>query len=188
MDWIFTSPKSTPCVKFMLQILKYLLWRTAFGLRYRVSLKVFLAGWLLCSLVTGCGRIQPKETTDTVDLNIVTTFFHNLGEEQHIINIDSRRLTEEELHVFRWVIAAVADYSDALGRDYEIREIRLSKTTVGSPAAYKLRRHIGQGFSELAAGQFYIQLHAVHAASDPELHGVIDLQGPKLLSFWAEGA
>jgi hypothetical protein len=66
--------------------------------------------------------------------------------------------------------------------------LRLSKTMVGSPSAYELRRHTGQGFSELVAGRSYIQLHAVHMASDPELHSVIDLQGPKLLSFWAEGA
>lgn len=160
--------------------------RPAFHRKGYITLLV--VAWIIFLLLTGCSQRQPAETTNAVDLEIVSTFFNNLGEEQYIINLDDRPLSEEEDRVFRWVIAAISEFTDAPSGDYEIRELRLSKTTIGSPAAYELKRHTGQGFSELVAGRFYIQLHAVHAASDPELHGVIDLQGPKLLSFWAEGA
>ena len=139
-------------------------------------------------MLTGCGQVRSIETTNAVDLEIVSDFFNNLGEEQYIINPDNRNLSAEEDHVFRWVIAAIADFTDVSDGDYEIRELRLSKTMVGSQSSYELKRHTGQGFNELVAGRFYIQLHAVHVASDPELHGVIVLEGPKLLSFWAEGA
>jgi hypothetical protein len=158
------------------------------ALRSKMYIALLVVAWTNFSLLTGCGQVQSIETRNAADLEIVSDFFNNLGEEQYIINPDDRILSEGEDHVFRWVTAAIADFTGVPDGGHEIRELRLSKTMVGSPSAYELRRHIGQGFNELVAGRFYIQLHAVHAASDPELHGVIDLQGPKLLSFWAEGA
>ena len=122
------------------------------------------------------------------DPQIVRNFFNDLGEERHPIKPDDRALSEEEDHVFRWVIGAISEFTEVPAGDLGIRELRLSKTTPGSPAAYELVRHAGQGFSELVPGRFHVQLHAVHGASDPELHGVIDVQGPRLISFWEEGA
>ena len=46
----------------------------------------------------------------------------------------------------------------------------------------------GSSVSFQTPGRSYVQLHVVHAASDPELHGVIDVDGSQLLSFWEEGA
>ncbi len=138
------------------------------------------------STITPAGTPTPStESTRAVDLEIVRTFFSDLGEEQYTINPDDQTLGEEQSHVFRWVVAAI---SQSQHGDYEIQELRLSRTTVGSRSAYELRRHSAQGFSELMPGRSYVQLHVVHAASDPELHGVIDLDGPELLSFWEEGA
>jgi hypothetical protein len=160
--------------------------RTAFHSRVYITLLVGV--WMIISLLPGCGQFQQTETTNAVDLEIVNIFLNNLGEERYIINPDDRTLSEEEDHVFRWVITAISEFTDVPYGDYGIRELHLSKTTLGSPTAYELKRHTSQGFRELVAERFYVQLHAVHKASDPELHGVIDLQGPKLLSFWAEGA
>lgn len=159
---------------------------------YRVGRRVTkYSGLILGVLLTlaSCNqsaqKISPIETANEIDLEMVSMFFNNLDQEQYIINPHNRTLTEVEDHVFRWVSAAT---SEDVHEGYEIRELRLSKTTVGSPRAYELMRHTAQGFTRLEPGRFYIQLHIVHAASDPELHGVIDAQGPKLLSFWAEGA
>ncbi len=126
------------------------------------------------------------ESGNAVDMELVRMFFDGLGEEQYRINPNDRNtFGEKQSHVFRWVVAAV---SEAEHGDYEIQELRLSKTRVGSRSAYELTRHRAQGFSELMPGRSYVQLHIVHTASDPELHGVIDVDGPKLLSFWEEGA
>jgi len=151
--------------------------------------------WTTFSLLAGCSyplnRSSPTparstETINTVNLETVRAFFQDLNEKPYTINPGERTLTEEENHVFQWVIAAISEAPHR--RNYEIRELRLSKTTPGSESAYTLTRHTAQGFPELIPGRSYIQLHAVHMASDPELHGVIDLQGPTLLSFWADGA
>ena len=156
--------------------------------RMKVDIILPVIVWIIFSLLVGCSQPNPTETTSVVDLEIVRNFFNELSEERYIINPHNRTLSEEEDHVFRWVVAAISEFTKEGYEDYEIRELRLSKTTVGSPSAYELTRHTAQGFSQLISGQPYIQLHVVHATSDPELHGVIDLEGPKLLSFWAEGA
>lgn len=150
--------------------------------------KILALVWIIFSLLAGCSQPRPIETTSAVNVEIVEAFFNNLDEERYIINPQHRTLSEAEDHVFRWVVSAISEFTEAPPGDYEIRELRLSKTTVGSPSAYELTRHTTQGFSQLVPGRPYIQLHTVHAASDPELHGVIDLEDLKLLSFWAEGA
>ena len=160
--------------------------RTVFQSRWHITLLAVV--WMISLLLPGCSQRQPTETTNAVDLEIVSTFFNNLGEERYIINPNDRPLTPEEVHVFRWTITAISEFMEGPDANYDIHELRLSKTMVGSPGAYELTRHTSQGFSKLRVGQFYIQLHAVHIASDPELHGVIDMQGPTLISFWEEGA
>ena len=120
-----------------------------------------------------------------VDLEVVRSFFGDLGEQRITIDPRDRLLDEKERHVFRWIVAAI---SASKHGDYEILELSLSRTTVDSRYSYELTRHRSQGLGELISGRPYVQLHAVHRASDPELHGVIDGTVPRLLSFWAEGA
>lgn len=130
--------------------------------------------------ISGC-----DEPESAVDLAVVRSFFADLGEERITIDPRDRLLSEKERHVVRWVLAAISRSEQG---DYEILEVRLSRTTVDSRASYELGRHRSQGFVDLLPGRPYVQVHAVHRASDPELHGVIDGSVPSLLSFWGEGA
>jgi hypothetical protein len=144
---------------------------------------------VIALVLTACGEqsegVRVAVPVQSVDLKLVEGFFRELGANPHTINPSSGTLSRAEKHVYQWIAGVIPE---AMRTRYEIVEIRLSKATVGSPGAYELTRHIGKDLSKLSPDQPYIQLHVVHRRSDPELHGVIDLNPVELLSFWADGA
>ncbi|MHC4513107.1 MAG: hypothetical protein ACYTGW_09080 [Planctomycetota bacterium] len=117
-------------------------------------------------------------------MKLVEGFLRELGTERHSIKPGSGTLSAAEKHLFRWVAGAIPEPMAHHG----MVEIRVSRATVGSPGAYEIMRHLGQGFAKLSPARSYIQLHVVHSRSDPELHGIIDLDPIRLLSFWKDGA
>jgi len=127
---------------------------------------------------------RTNENTE-VDLEVVRNFFCDLGATEYTISRDDIGSDKRLRHVFHWVRDAIP--SSHIG-DHEIKELRLSPATTSSESAYELKIHQARGFGELLPGRVYVQLHAVHAASDPEFHGVIDGDKPLLLSFWGDGA
>lgn len=121
----------------------------------------------------------------SINVEIVRKFFKDLGDGRYTISRGEPGLNEPDAHVLRWVLEAIPP---AEIRRCDIQALNFSKAIAGAASAYELKRHAAKGFSPLLPGRTYIQLHAVHAASDPEFHGVIDGNEPKLLSFWGEGA
>ena len=120
-----------------------------------------------------------------VDVQVVKAFFRDLGDIQYSVSRDDIGSDERLGHVFQWVRDAIPSSQI---RDYEIKVLRFSTATTSSESAYELKIHQARGFVQLSPGRVYVQLHAIHDASDPEFHGVIDGEGPTLLSFWGDGA
>lgn len=120
------------------------------------------------------GAVHPGVAT-------VKAFFEQLGDEPvHLLVGDLP--SETEMETLNWLRQSTARSTGGEFTGFIVR--RLNPL---SPNSYALRLHRSKGYPELLARKRYVEVHCLHAVSDPEIHGIIDLDEMKVVSIIADG-
>ena len=111
-------------------------------------------------------------------------FFASLEETDRELYSKAESLTEEEKSALVWLTQNISMAKTNQKGDYKFI---LSKVKMDSAYAKTLKKYHEKKFPALSADKEYIQIQYIATGSaTPEYHGVIELEGPKLLNLWME--
>jgi hypothetical protein len=126
---------------------------------------------------------DPNAPVDPKKLQVIE-FLKGLSDLPFTLQSRPDQLNDQEKATLEWLLQNLDGARKKKTGEFHFL---LSRTRTDSSYAKTLKRHTEKGFPPLAADQDYIQLQYVpDGVSRPEYHGVIDLHGPKILSFWTQ--
>jgi hypothetical protein len=118
---------------------------------------------------------------DQQGIEIARAFLETVGDEPVHLPVE-KLAAEAEIATFNWLRESTAGSSDTEFPGFIIR--RLSADSANS---YVLRLHRRKGYPELVAGTRYVHVHCLRNVSDPEIHGIIDVDEMKVVSIIEDG-
>lgn len=108
-------------------------------------------------------------------------FFERLGDEPVRLTRGDVG-TETELAIYDWIRGSAARSGFPAPTGFVVRSLDPRSTD-----SYAYRLHLRRGHPELSAGKRYVEVQLLHAASDPEIHGIIDVDEMLLVSINEDG-
>ena len=121
------------------------------------------------------------------DAKLVSQYFKQAEEKRFTLSTESKELAAPARHALSWLIQELHGSAATKGRHYSFR---LSRTKRGTEHDYEIHRVAAMNPAAIDSGKYYIQVqYFPHVGlACPEFHAVIDLDVPKVISHWSEGA
>ncbi len=123
----------------------------------------------------------PDESAAQLDADTARAFLERVGDEP-VRLLGGDLGSEAEIETYNWILRSVARTNGVEFTGFIAR--RLNPLSQDS---YALRLHRSKGYPELVAGKRYVEVHFLHAASGPEIHGIIDVDQMKVVSIIEDG-
>lgn len=121
-------------------------------------------------------------TTKSTPSFIVEEYFKSLDDIPVTISDKDDQLGDKEKTALSWLTENVSRGKES---ENEKRFV-ISKSSLDSAGGDILKRHNAKKFPPLTADKAYVQVRYLRNGVTTEYHGVIDPEGPQLLSFWKE--
>jgi hypothetical protein len=144
--------------------------------------------WLVLILLLLCSCVPTAQAEAPLrpgDLALAKVFFGRMNEKPFVLTSDPKKLNESERAALAWLNQGIPAAGENKPGHFSYL---LHAGKPGDADAYALRRHAAQDFAPLDPTKTYVQVrYRPDGLACPEFHGVIDPDGPTLLSFWGEG-
>lgn len=135
-----------------------------------------------CVACIHCGGDDPAPRAASSRVAAARAFLGQLGDEPFLLS--GRSLgTQIERETFDWLRESMARSTDG----DEILGFVVRRLDPLDSDSYAVRLHRRKGYPQLETGKRYVELHCLRVVSDPEIHGIVDVDAMKVVSILADG-
>ena len=143
-------------------------------MRYILSLLLFACA----SCAANDGDVQDPSAA-ALGVETARTLLASIGNEPMRL---SEVGSEAEIETFGWIRESIAQSTGD-----ECVGFTVTRLNPLSADSYALQLHRREGYSELVTGKRYVEIHCLRAISDPELHGIIEVDEMQIVSLMSDG-